>query len=120
MYLSKVDAADIISDICRNDRFIIKTNMNDAEDYKIVTAPLVDPRPENWTDLVPHRPGVFLVGYVVLKNWLIRMERENALPRIVVRDMSSGEEHAIAFDEEAYSLGFGEMREYDTNTLRFT
>jgi oligopeptidase B len=103
-----------------NDRFIIKTNMNDAEDYKIVTAPVDDPRTENWTDLIPHRPGVFLVGYIVLKNWLIRMERENALPRIVVRDMNSGEEHAIAFDEEAYSLGFGEMREYDTDTLRFS
>ena len=27
---------------------------------------------------------------------------------------------SIAFDEEAYSLGFGEMREYDTDVLRFT
>jgi oligopeptidase B len=103
-----------------NDRFIIRTNRDDAEDYKLVTAPVSDPRPENWTDLVPHRPGIFIVSYIVLKNWLIRMERENALPRIVVRDMNSGEEHAIAFDEEAYSLGFGEMREYDTGTLRFT
>jgi oligopeptidase B len=103
-----------------NDRFIIRTNAGDAEDYKLVTAPVSDPRPENWTDLIPHRPGIFIVSYIVLKDWLIRMERENALPRIVVRDMNSGEEHAIAFDEEAYSLGFGEMREYDTNTLRFT
>ena len=92
----------------------------DAEDYKIVTAPVANPGPENWTDLIPHRPGIFLVGFIVLKNWLVRMERENALPRIVVRDMASGEEHAIAFDEEAYSLGFGEMREYDTDVLRFT
>ena len=70
--------------------------------------------------MLPHRPGIFLVGYFVLKNWLVRMERENALPRIIVRDMNSGDEHAIAFDEEAYSLGFGEMREYDTDILRFT
>jgi oligopeptidase B len=103
-----------------NDRFIIRTNRDDAEDYKLVTAPVSDPGPENWTDLIPHRPGIFIVSYIVLKDWLIRMERENALPRIVVRDMTSGEEHAIAFDEEAYSLGFGEMREYATDTLRFT
>ena len=103
-----------------NDLFIIRTNRDDAEDYKLVTAPVSDPRPENWTDLVPHRPGIFIVSYIVLKDWLIRMERENALPRIVVRNMTSGEEHAIAFDEEAYSLGFGEMREYATDTLRFT
>ena len=56
----------------------------------------------------------------MLKDWLVRMERENALPRIVVRNMTSGEEHAIDFAEEAYSLGFGEMREFDTDTLRFT
>ena len=103
-----------------NGQFIIKTNINGAEDYKIVSVPIDRPSPDNWTDVVPHRPGIFLVGYFVLKNWLIRMERENALPRIVVRDMKTGEEHAIAFDEEAYSLGFGEMREYDTDTLRFT
>ena len=102
------------------DRFIIKTNHGDAEDYKIVTAPIADPRPENWTDLIAHRPGCFLVGMIVLKNWLIRMERENALPRIVIRDLVTAEEHSIAFDEEAYSLGFGEMREYDTDILRFT
>lgn len=103
-----------------SDRFIIKTNIGGAEDYKIVTAPVDDPSPEKWTDLIPHRPGIFLAGFIVLKNWLVRLERENALPRIVVRDMKTAEEHAIAFDEEAYSLGFGEMREYDTDILRFS
>ncbi len=104
----------------RADQFIIRTNEGGAEDYKLVTAPVASPGKENWRDLIPHRPGIFIVSYMVLKDWLIRMERENALPRIVVRNMTSGEEHAIAFDEEAYSLGFGEMREFDTDTLRFT
>ena len=103
-----------------NDRFIFKTNRDGAEDYKLMWAPIDAPGRENWIDLVPHRPGCFIISIVVLKNWLVRMERENALPRIVVRDMASGEEHTIAFDEEAYSLGFGEMREYDTDTLRFS
>jgi oligopeptidase B len=100
--------------------FIIKTNKDGAEDYKLMIAPVIAPTLENWVDLVPHRPGIFLVGYIVFKKWLVRMERENALPRIVVRDFQTGEEHAIAFAEEAYALGFGDMREYDTNTLRFT
>ncbi len=103
-----------------NDRFIIKTNRDGADDYKIVWAPVDRPSPEHWSDLVPHREGVFIVSFFVLKNWMVRLERENALPRIVVRDMATGEEHAIAFDEEAYSLGFGEMREYDTDILRFS
>ena len=103
-----------------NDRFIIKTNRDGAEDYKIMTAPVASPDLENWTDLIPYREGCLIVGMIVLKSWLVRMERENALPRIVVRDMNTGEEHSIAFDEEAYSLGFGEMREYDADILRFT
>jgi oligopeptidase B len=103
-----------------NDRFIIKTNRDGAEDYKIVEAPLSDPSTGNWKDLIPHRTGIFLVSMAVFKNWMIRLERENALPRIVIRDMHSGTEHAIAFDEEAYSLGFGDMREYDSDIMRFS
>ncbi|MDE2444905.1 MAG: S9 family peptidase [Alphaproteobacteria bacterium] len=103
-----------------NDIFLIKTNAKGAEDYKIVEAPVSDPRPENWTDFIPHRSGVFIISMMVLKNWMVRMERENALPRIVIRNMNTGDEHAIAFDEEAYSLGIGEMREFDTDTLRFS
>lgn len=102
-----------------NDRFLIMTNKDGADDYKIVEAPLDNPSPENWTDLIAHRPGIFIVSMGVFKNWLVRLERENALPRIVIRDLHSGEEHFIAFEEEAYSLGFGEMREFETDNLRF-
>ncbi|MDE2385184.1 MAG: S9 family peptidase [Alphaproteobacteria bacterium] len=101
-------------------KFLIKTNAHGAEDYKIVEAPLDAPEIGNWKDLIPHRPGIFIVGFGVFKDFMVRLERENALPRLVIRDMHSGEEHAIAFDEEAYSLGFGEMREFYTETLRFT
>ncbi len=103
-----------------NDKFLIKTNKDGAEDYKIVEAPIADPSPENWTDFIPNRPGVFIVSMLVFKNWLVLMERENALPRIVIRNLNSGEQHSIAFDEEAYSLGFGEMREFESDTLRFS
>lgn len=103
-----------------DDRFIFKTNRDGAEDYKIMWAPMDRPGPENWQDLIPHRPGVFIVSVLMFARHMVRMERENALPRIVIRDMATEEEHQIAFDEEAYSLGFGDMREFDTDTLRFT
>jgi oligopeptidase B len=104
----------------RGDQFIIKTNMNGAEDYKLMSAPVSDPSLTNWTEILPHRAGIFIVGFFTFKNWLVWMERENALPRIMIRNFETGEDHAIAFDEEAYSLGFGDMREFDTDVLRFT
>ena len=102
------------------DRLIILTNAGGAEDFRIVQAPVTSPGREHWVDLVPHRPGVLIAGFEVYSRWLVRIERENALPRIVVRDMETGEEHAIAFEEEAYSLGLAGGYEYDTDTLRFT
>src|SRR5262249_15942781 len=74
----------------------------------------------HWPDLVPHRPGVYILSLAVLADWLIRLEREDGLPRIVVRRLATGEEHTIAFPEEAYSLGTDAGFEFVTDTLRFT
>ena len=99
----------------------IRTNADGAEDFKIVWTPLATPGRDHWRDLVPHRPGIYiLVLHRCLPDWLIRLEREDGLPRIVVRRLDSGEEHAIAFDEEAYSLGIEGGYEFATDLLRFS
>jgi oligopeptidase B len=102
------------------DTLYILTNAGGAEDYKIVTAPVASPGRENWVDLVPHNPGTLILGMTVYQDYMVRLERAGGLPRIVVRALASGEEHAIAFDEEAYSLGMGDGYEFDTSILRFT
>ena len=99
---------------------LIHTNADGAEDFKFAVAPLAQPDRVHWRDLVPHRPGVFILSFTVLADWLIRLEREDGLPRIVARHLASGAEHAIAFPEEAYSLGMSGGYEFATNTLRFT
>ncbi len=99
---------------------IIRTNADGAEDFKIVWAPLATPGRAYWRDLVPHRSGLYILSFMVLEDWLIRLEREDGLPRIVVRRLESGEEHVIAFAEEAYSLGIDGGYEFATNLLRFT
>ena len=60
-----------------------------------------------------------ILGHTVLAEYLVRIERENANPRIVVREIATGSEHAIAFPEEAYSLAYQEGYEFDTTTIRF-
>jgi oligopeptidase B len=102
------------------DALILRTNADGAEDFKIVWTPRARPGREHWRELVPHRPGTYMLAFAVLADWLIRLERENGLPRIVVRSLASGEEHTIDFAEEAYSLGMEDGYEFATNTLRFT
>jgi oligopeptidase B len=102
------------------DRLFIMTNSGNAEDFRICTAPVSDPREANWQEYVAHRPGRFMIEIIALKNHLVRLEREDSLPRIVVRRLSDGAEHTIAFDEEAYSLGLSAGYEFDTTTIRFS
>ncbi len=100
--------------------FFILTNAGGAKDFKIVTAPFESPEREGWTDIVPHVAGRLVLSHDVTARHLVRLERADGLPRIVVRRLADGGEHVIAFDEEAYSLGFAGGYEFDTDTLRFT
>ena len=69
---------------------------------------------------MPHEPGRLILSLLAFKDFLVRLERKDGLPRIVVRDRATGEEHTIAFDEEAYSLGLSGSYEYDTDIMRFS
>ncbi|PTM38922.1 S9 family peptidase [Bosea sp. 124] len=101
------------------DDLLILTNADGAEDFKIVTVPAADPSPAGWRDLIPHKPGRLILSHVCLKGRLIRLEREDGLPRIVIRDLATGAESSIAFDEEAYGLGLDAGYEFETDRLRF-
>ncbi|WP_243367516.1 S9 family peptidase [Microvirga solisilvae] len=103
-----------------DDSLIILTNADGAEDFKIMTAPVATPGRAHWKDLVPYRPGIMILSVVALARYMVRLERENASPRIVMREIATGREEAIAFDEEAYSLGFTPGYEFDTDVIRYT
>jgi oligopeptidase B len=102
------------------DKLYILNNADGADDFRISIAPLDAPARANWRDVVPYRDGAMIVAMTLYERYLVWMVRENSLPRIIVRDLESGEEHDIAFDEEAYALGLEPGFEFDTDTLRFS
>jgi oligopeptidase B len=104
----------------RGDELFILTNADGAIDFKVVTAPLSAPERANWRDLIRHRPGTYVLDLEVYSGHMVRLERANALPSIVIRDLATGDEHAIVFDEAAYSLDTHGGYEFDTTTLRFS
>ena len=103
----------------RGEELFILTNEGGAIDFRIATAPLATPDRAHWRELVPHRPGVYVLNVQLYANHLVRLERANALPSIVIRDLRTAEEHTIAFDEAAYSLDSIGGYEFDTTTTRF-
>lgn len=103
----------------RGEHFYIRTNADGAVDFKIARAPIADPGRENWQDWLPHKPGRYISGFLPFENYMVRVERENALPRIVIGTYE-GDEHTIAFDEAAYSLGVDGWGEFDAEMVRFS
>jgi oligopeptidase B len=104
----------------RGDELFILTNQGDAIDFRVAVAPLATPGRSHWRELIPHRPGIFIISLSLYAGHLVRLERENALASIVIRDLSDGSEHKIAFAEAAYSLDVIEGYEFDTTQLRFS
>lgn len=101
------------------DDFLIYTNADGAVNFKLMKAPVNAPAKDSWQAFLDHRADVHLTSFIPYKDFYVRLERSDALPRIVVSDYE-GEEHTIAFDEAAYSIGLVAGFEFDTSTLRFT
>ena len=102
------------------DGMFVLTNQDGAIDFKIMRAPVADPRRENWEEFIDHRPGVYLTDLLGFEHWLVRVEEANALPRLIVRNVDSGREYSIDFDEQAYALGMSGGYEFATDEIRFT
>ncbi|SCW30248.1 oligopeptidase B Serine peptidase. MEROPS family S09A [Rhizobium mongolense subsp. loessense] len=102
------------------DVFYILTNDGGAKDFKIMEAPVDNPGKESWREVVPHKPGTLIINHMAYARHLLWLERKDGLPQIIIRDRKTGEEHAIAFAEEAYSLGLQGAAEYDTDIIRFS
>ena len=101
------------------DYFYINTNANDAVDFKIMRAPVTTPGREHWEEWLPHEAGTYIRDFVTFKDRLVRLERENALPRIVVSDYAQDDVYEIDFDAAAYHLELLPGYEFDTMSLRF-
>jgi oligopeptidase B len=99
-------------------RWTIRTNDDGAVDFKLMVSDAAVPARETWRELVGHTSGRLIAEVAAYRAHLVRLERENAIDRIIVRD-PTGAEHAIAFDEEAYALSLDSGLEYDTAVTRF-
>jgi len=100
--------------------FYIRTNADDAVDFKVARCPVDANDAANWTDFIPHQPGTFIEGMGLTASHMVRSEMVDALPRFAVRDMATGEEHVVSFPEEAYDINALGGFEFDTTVMRFT
>lgn len=100
----------------RANLFYIRTNQG-AKNYRLMTAP--QDRPEQWSELIPHRNEVKLDDIDLFKGHLVITELENGLSTFRVMDFQTNAFDTIRFPEPVYSAFAESNPEFDVEVFRF-
>ena len=57
--------------------FYIRTNADEATNFKLMKAPVEAPSKENWTDVLPHDENVLFTDMELFEDYLVTEERSN-------------------------------------------
>jgi len=102
-----------------NGKFYITTNKN-AENSRVVRAPISDPSEKNWKEFIAHNPAIKIQGVSFFKNYAIVSERENGLEYLKVMNLKSKRAaRRIATPEEVYTMNLSGNPEFDTDVVRY-
>lgn len=104
--------------------FYMRTNRQ-AKNFRLLRAPVLNPLPDQWEEVRPHRPDVTLERVEAFADHLVILERAGGLQRIVIAaaltitDTLTGTEHSVQFDEPAYTLLTEHNEDYHSSRFRF-
>ncbi len=98
--------------------FWIRTN-DKGRNFRLVRAPLADPAPRNWKQVLPHRKAVMLEDFDLFMGFWVAKERDDGVLKLRVTDFATGSHHYIDMPEAVYSTGPGTNAEFDTALFRF-
>lgn len=102
-----------------NGEFYITTN-KDAENFKVVRAPLQNPNEENWKDFIPHNPAIKIEDISFFKDYAVVSELENGLEYLKVLDLKTRRApFRIPTDEEVYTISLAFNPEFNTDSVRY-
>ena len=104
--------------------FYIRTNSG-GRTFRLVTAPVSDPRREFWREVIPNRAEVMLAATEAFQTHLVLFEREDGLPYLRIVDLTMdapsllAASHRIEFTEPAYNAAIGANPEFHAEHARF-
>ena len=100
------------------DRWYVKTNKDNAKNFKLMTTPVGQTRQSNWVDEIPHRADVLLEGVEIFKDFVVLSERIDGITKLRVMSESKGLDRYIDFGEDASLMYTSTNPEFDTDILR--
>ena len=97
----------------------IRTNKDEATNFKLMICDENDTSSKKWKDYIPHRDNILFEDIEIFEDFLVITERENGLRKIEIRSWGKTENHFISFNDETYSLGSSTNSEINTNKFRY-
>ena len=101
------------------DHFYIISNI-DAPNNRLMKTKTGSTEISNWEEVLAHREDVHLLGLEIFKNHMVLSERKDGLRGIRIKNMSTGTDEYIDFEEKTYSAYVSTNEEYNTNILRYS
>jgi oligopeptidase B len=98
--------------------FYIRTNGEGRRNFRLVAAPVDDPRRERWRELIAHRDDVMLEDVDVFAAHYVVHERADGLLRLRVTELTSGATHHVEFPEPTYEVSADVNAEFATPHYR--
>ena len=101
-----------------DDKWYILTNKDKATNFKIMTCPENKTTLDNWVDLLPYDPNIFIQDIDIFKKHMVISERKEGITQIRIRPWNGDNEHYISFDDQSYSVYTSINPDFDTDILR--
>jgi oligopeptidase B len=98
----------------RGNTLFVRTN-DTGRDYRLVSIDIN--KPDQIVEHLPHRAGTFIESALVLKDYLVVLERDNGLPRIS-KLQSTGQLTPLIFSEPTFNVTLGSNNSFDADMLR--
>jgi oligopeptidase B len=98
--------------------FYIRTNAGGRRNFRLVTAPVDDPVPERWRELIPHRDDVMLEDVDVFAAHYVVHERTDGLLRLRITELAGDATHHVEFPEPTYEVSSDVNAEFATPSYR--
>jgi len=97
--------------------FVILSNINKNKNFKIFYSN--EKNLKKWISFYSKKKDILILDFIILKSWLVRLERFDAKETIVIRNLKNNREYKLKFNEEAYHLTLEDGYEYETDIFRY-
>jgi oligopeptidase B len=88
--------------------------------FRLVRAPVDDPRQDGWTEIVAPSDHLYLVGHLALRDHLALLLREDGLAQLEIITLTDEQRRRVRFADPVYRVGALDNVDFDADFVRLS